>query len=149
MAFVHRRKILGDPMYSDVIIEGRPDFGNFHFGVTVATSHPPYVFGVKNGSALVHKIAKVELHWYAIVGPNGGQLVRVNKPLMIATIVCGGSRFLTATRSRTCMVPAPDALLCGRCHGEPASFGPDGTARRLGISRIEAGVKLGCVVNGY
>lgn len=38
---------------------------------------------------------------------------------------------------------------CGRCLGEPATFGKRGPARKHGITRQEAHVKLGCVVKGY
>ena len=40
---------------------GRPDLlpGNWHFGVTTAKRHPPYVFSGGPGAALVHKVARM------------------------------------------------------------------------------------------
>jgi hypothetical protein len=56
---------------------------------------------------------------------------------------------LLPERTRTCTIPEPDALLCGRCHGEPATFGKHGKATKAGVKRADAHVKLGCLVNGY
>lgn len=138
---------------TEYAIDGRPDlaWGNSgRYGVTQAKSFPPYVFSIGRGAALVHKIARVDLHWYAASSSDGGQrLLKRRHPRMLAQTVCGATRFLGGARSRTCRIPEPDALLCGRCHGEPATFGKDGAATKAGIRRREAGVKLGCVVAGY
>jgi len=115
----------------------------------LAKKYPPYVFGIRGLSCLVHKILRVELHWYR-VGGHGEYLVKLKKPVMIATTTCQQSWRLEPTSSRTCHVPKPDALLCGRCHGEAATFGRDGgPSKKEGITRQEAHVKLGCVVTGY
>jgi len=131
---------------TDYVIDGRPDLRNHEFGITTASKHPPYVFSIRGASALVHKVARVRLHWFRLAA-GGDKLVRVNRPLAVADCVCGQFFRLEPEISRTCRVPEPDALLCGRCHGEPASFGKHGAAR--GAKRMDAHIKLGCVVNGY
>ena len=128
------------------VIDGRPDFYNFGFGMTLAKKFPPYVFSVGMNAGLVHKVVRVELHWWVPIR-SGHQLGRLNRPRMIAHLACGEFRFLKAKYTRTCLIPNPEALLCGRCHGEPATFGKHGKAR--GMPRSEAHVKLGCVVQGY
>jgi hypothetical protein len=112
------------------------------------SASPPYVFSVVANAALVHKVAAVEIHWWMVVR-SGHALARRKKPKLIAHLVCGGQRFLRPEKSRTCLVPAPDAVLCGRCHGDVASFGKNGAAIKAGITRHDAYLKLGCVVKGY
>jgi hypothetical protein len=116
--------------------------------VTYASKHPPFVFSVRGVSCVVHKIAYVEVHWWR-VGGHGHTLVKMKRPVMVAHTPCGAFFRLQGERSRTCHVPNPDAILCGRCHGEPASFGKHGAATKAGIKRQVAHVKLGCVVQGY
>lgn len=114
------------------------------FGVTTAKRHPKYIYSVNKNACLMHKIASVEIHHYATL--NLCKLGRLKVPAMIAHTVCGASRLLTSERSRTCTVPLPDAVLCGRCHGELPTF------RRSGASieaKRAARVKLGCEVAGY
>ena len=130
------------------VIYGRPDFANHGFGVTLAKKFPPYVFSIGANACLVHKVKRVEIRWWQVAG-HGEKLVKLTKPRMIAILACGEFRFLASDRTRTCMVPNPDAILCGRCHGELAPFGKHGTARKAGITVQQAHVKLGCVVKGY
>ena len=115
------------------------------FGVTQAKRHPAYVYAISKNAGLMHKVRDVMIQHYAIVSM--GKLGRLKTPAMIAHTVCGSSFPLLAERTRTCTVPEPDAILCGRCHGEPATFGKHGAKR--GMKRAEAHVKLGCIVNGY
>lgn len=131
-----------------VVIDGRPDFIDRKFGVTLAKKFPPYVFSITCNSALVHRMARVEIHWWAVTR-NGHGLAKLTKPVLIGHTICGQTKRLNAKRSRTCMVPAPDAVLCGRCHGEPATFGKDGAGTKSGLSRHVAYTRLGCTVNGY
>jgi len=129
------------------IIDGRPDLDcNFNWGKTRAKKHPPYVFSVVSSAALVHKIAWIDLWWWELID-GGNRMARVNKPKATAHSVCGYTFFLEAAKTRTCIVPNPDALMCGRCHGELPPLGRNGHARH--IPRAELHVKLGCVVNGY
>jgi hypothetical protein len=130
------------------VIHGRPDFSDRDFGKTRASKHPPYVFGLRGVSCLVHKIAYVELHWWRVAG-HGEKLVKMKRPVMIAVTPCAQSFRLEGRICRTCRVPSPDALLCGRCHGEGATFPKRGRAYKSGLTRHEAHVKLGCVVQGY
>lgn len=130
------------------VIQGRPDFADRTFGKTRVKTFPPYIFSIRGVSCLVHKIRYVECHWYRC-GGHGEYLVRMKKPVMIATTMCAQSWRLEPLSSRTCHIPSPDALLCGRCHGEGATFGKRGPDRNRGLTRQEAHVKLGCVVQGY
>ena len=118
------------------------------FGVTTTRRHPAYVYSINKNGCLMHKIRDVEIQWYALIG-RGGQMARLKQPAMIAHTVCGNARFLVPERTRTCHIPEPDAVLCGRCHGEPATFGKDGKGTKAGLKRSEAHVALGCVVAGY
>lgn len=117
------------------------------FGVTTTRRHPAYVYSVNRNACLMHRVAAVEIQWYAIVGMH--KLGRLKQPAMIAHTVCGNSRALTPDRSRTCAVPLPDSVLCGRCHGEPPTFGKHGKGTASGLTRRTAGAALGCAVAGY
>lgn len=117
------------------------------FGKGVTKRHPKYVYSVNANACLMHKVASVQIEYYAIVGMS--KLGRLKQPAMIAQTVCGMSKPLTPQRSRTCAVPLTDSVLCGRCHGEPATFGKHGSGTKQGLSRHIAGVRLGCVVAGY
>jgi hypothetical protein len=129
-------------------IPDRIDFRCPTFGVTVARRHPPYVFSVRGVSCLVHKVRRVEVHWYRI-SDGGHGLVRMRRPVLIDQTHCAQHFRLEAGASRTCRVPSPEALLCGRCHGERATFAKRGPSRQEGITRQAAHVRLGCVVDGY
>lgn len=136
---------------TEAVIYGRPDLeGNPDFGMTQAKAFPPYVFSVHGCAGLIHKVARVDLRWWSPSrSENGARLLKRRHPIMIARTVCNQTKFLEGARSRTCRVPEPDALLCGVCHGEPATFGKHGKATLEGIPRRVAHVKLGCVVKGY
>jgi hypothetical protein len=118
------------------------------FGVSVTKRHPAYVYSIHGVACLMHKVREVEIQWYALIG-TGSQMARLKQPAMIAHTVCGMSKALVPKRTRTCHIPFPDSVLCGRCHGEPATFGKHGKGTKAGMKRSEAHVKLGCVVNGY
>lgn len=118
------------------------------FGVSTTTRHPAYVYSINRNSCLMHKIVEVEIQWYALIA-GGHKMGRLRQPAMIARTVCGCSRPLTPDRSRTCAIPLPNSVLCGRCHGEPATFGKHGKGTKAGLKRAEAHVTLGCVVAGY
>ena len=118
------------------------------FGVTTTKRHPAYVYSINRNACLMHKVRDVEIQWYALVD-GGHRMGRLKQPAMIAHTVCGCSRALTPDRTRTCHVPKPDSVLCGRCHGEPATFGKHGKGTKAGLRRAAAHVKLACVVNGY
>lgn len=113
------------------------------FGVAESKRHPAYVYSVNKNACLMHKIIRVTIHFYAIVGMH--KLGRLKQPAMIAHTACGCSWSLRPERSRTCHVPLPDSVLCGRCHGKGPTFRRSGDGRK----RREAAVKLGCVVAGY
>lgn len=130
------------------VIEGRPDLHDGTFGVTTATRHPPYVFSIRGSSCLVHKVVRVELHWWRIAR-QGHALVKMTRPHMIAQTICRQHVQLKRDHARTCRIPRADAVLCGRCHGEPASFGANGAATKAGLTKPIAHVRLGCVVEGY
>ncbi len=115
------------------------------FGKTVARRHPAYVYSTSRQAALMHRVDRVEIHHYAIVGMS--KIGRLKVPAMIAITVCGGIHKLRGTRSRTCTVPLPGAVLCGRCHGQAATFGKGGALE--GQKRTQFGPRLGCEVAGY
>ena len=116
------------------------------FGVTTTRRHPAYVYSVNKNACLMHKVRDVEIQWYALLG-RGDKMGRLKQPAMIAHTVCGVSRALTPERSRTCHVPLPGATLCGRCHGEPPTFGRQ--SGKTKADKVKARVELGCVVAGY
>lgn len=115
---------------------------------TIAKRHPNYVYSVSKNACLMHKVDHVELYWYAYV-KGGRKVARLKTPGSVAITVCGVSKFLRAEKTRTCTIPLPDSILCGRCHGEVPTFGKFGSATKLGLTRKEAAVKLGCKVAGY
>lgn len=118
------------------------------FGITETRRHPAYVYSINKNACLMHKVSYVEIHWHAFVA-GGSKLGRLKQPAMIAHTVCGGFRALTPDRSRTCHIPLPGSMLCGRCHGEPATFGKHGKGTKARIKRADAHVSLGCIVKGY
>lgn len=117
------------------------------FGVVEARRHPAYVYSINKNSCLMHKVVRVELQWYAYVGMES--LGRLRQPAMIAFTACGCHRALTPDRSRTCHVPLPGSVLCGRCHGEPATFGKHGKGTKANLKKSDAHVTLGCLIAGY
>jgi len=131
------------------VIKERLDFKIHGFGVMRAKRHPPYVFGIRGVSCLIHKIRYVEMHWWRIGGPCGAWLIKLKKPVLIATTNCAQSFRLDGDIARTCQLPNPDALPCGRCNSEGATFGKSGPSKKEGLTRQQAHVKLGCVVKGY
>lgn len=137
-----------NPVLDDTAeIVDRDSVNDRTFGVTTAKRHPAYVYSINKNAALMHKVREVTIHHYAYVGMS--KMGRLKQPAMIAQAVCGVSRALLPTRSRTCHVPLPGAVLCGRCHGEGPRFGKRGTLTKAGVTRAEAHVKLGCLVAGY
>lgn len=141
----------GDALDYSCVIDGRPDLERGRgcsFGVTFAKRFPPYVYSTTRMGALVHRVLEVELHWYV---PDYHRLIRRVSPLVIVRTHCDQVSFPKGRGTRkpsnasTCVVPSPDALMCGRCHGRPATFGWDGEATKLGITRKEANARLGCL----
>ena len=90
------------------------------FGRSMAKRYPRYVYSVSKNACLMHKVIRVEIHWYAMLGSS--RLGRLKQPAMIAHTACGVGRILTPDRSRTCAVPLDGSELCGRCHGEGTTF---------------------------
>jgi hypothetical protein len=133
---------------SEIVIHGRPDMqawrSGIRFGVTQAKRFPPYVYGTRGNACLIHKVLRVELHWWRCRDTNS--LVRCNPPWMFAYTVCGQRfRIDDSKWGATCAIPKPDAVLCGRCHGEGPVFGKH--SKQL-ITKREAKQKLGCIANG-
>lgn len=128
------------PIYTD----GRPDFECWgrgkQFGVTRAKTFPKYAFS--RAGMLMHKIVDVRLHWWEVCD-KGHRLVRLDKPNMFAQTGCGQTIFLKPGRGHTCTIPLPDAVLCGRCHGEGPVFPK---SRPHKVSKQYAKDHLGCVI---
>ena len=128
-----------------IVTEGRPDHGNPDFGMTRAKRTPKYVHGRIGSACLLHKVDRVELHWYTAGGVMGEHLVRLSTPKMVCTTICGHVFFIGTPKARTCELPAPGTVLCGRCHGETANFGKNTTS---GVTKEQAKVRLGCIAKG-
>lgn len=121
-----------------VYLDSTPPFAGLR-----ATKCPAWVFS-QRGGALVHAVDYVEIHWWLIAG-RGDIYVRTNKPKLVAHTKCNYTFFLKPGRARTCTAPKHDALICGRCLQHPATFGPNGEAKRIGVSFQEARVRVGCI----
>jgi hypothetical protein len=133
----------GRPCDESIYTDGRPDFPGWkRFGITEAKGFPTHVYSANKMGLLMHKIASVELHWWAPVD-GGERLVRLDKPRMIARTACNQSKFIEPGRAHTCAMPEPSAILCGRCHGGPATFSK---TRKQTVSKQYAKDHLGCVV---
>lgn len=125
------------------IVEGRPDFEDRSFGVTHLKQFPPYVYSLLGGM-LVHKVEAVQARWYK---PQYGHLERLESPILTIVAACGQLFYAghgRAERSRACVLPKPDAVLCGRCQGTGAVFGR-GLAERA-VTRRDAKRRIGCVM---
>jgi hypothetical protein len=136
----------GDEIDESVPLRSRYELGE-DSGRISAKRHPVYVYSVTPNSCLMHRIAAVEIYWDVLV--NGSTVGRLKTPRMMARTICGMTKFLFAQKSRTCQVPLPDSVLCGRCHGEVATFGKSGAGTKAGLTRKVARIKLGCEIAGY
>jgi len=126
----------------------RPFGDRDSFGPLLAQRFPPFVFSIRGASCLIHRVQRVEVHWWRIAG-HGHLLAKLKRPVLIAITICGSHFRLCGDIARTCHVPNPDAIPCGRCNGEVAPFGKHGSATKAGLKRQVAHVRLGCVVKGY
>jgi hypothetical protein len=99
----------------------RPHPDNWGFGVTRAKKFAPYVYSANGMGCLIHKVQEVELHWWEY---SWDRLIRREAPVMIARTICGMSKRIEAGRMKAamCAVPKLDAVMCGKCHGQPANF---------------------------
>lgn len=137
----------GRGLQDDENVEPRERSDHPRYKFNPVTKHPPYVFSIRGVSCLVHKVASAEVCWWRLID-GGRRMVRLKRPAIIAHTVCSQTFPLLPDCSRTCYVPASDAVLCGRCHGEVATFG--GKRKRAnGLTKQEAHVKLGCIVKAY
>lgn len=130
------------------LVEGRPDLSDHAFGRTRAKTCPAYVFSVNWNAGLVHKVSYVDLHWYR-VDDTGHNLIRLKSPIMIATTICGQSWRLEGDSCRTCVLPDANAILCGRCQRQVASFSKKHNGPYKDLPRPEAHVRLACVIKAY
>ena len=121
-------------------IAGRPDHGNRDFGVVRAKRFPKYVHSTNRSACLIHKVEEVEIHWYS---GHYDWCQRLENPRVIARTNCGTNIFLSNGKKsgKMCEIPDPNAVLCGRCHGEPATFS---RKRVQSITKQWAHDHLGC-----
>lgn len=124
-------------------IEGRPDFEAHRrgeaFGVTYAKTFPKYIHSIGANSCLIHKVTAVRMSWYAA---EGSWLRRLDTPFLAAECVCGAHIVMSGRRAgKTCEIPDPAAVLCGRCHGELPTFSK---RRKIRIKKRWAKDHLGC-----
>ena len=124
---------------------GRPDLNcilprESRWWITKAKRHMPYVHSTSRNACLIHKVASVQLRWY-----DGAYdfMRRREKPSICANCVCGQTIYLNNGKrsGKMCEIPDPNAVLCGRCHGEIATFSLNRTVR---IKRRWAKDHLGC-----
>lgn len=127
-----------------------PDRYDPALGRTILKRHPPYVHGARG--MLLHEVREVELWWYDFA-LSGTGLVRLKSPRMIIRTKCDQTFFGqsplargTKQRAKTCQLPKPGAVLCGRCRGEGPVFARGCKPGRSGIDRHEARARLGCVM---
>lgn len=109
---------------------------------TIAKKYPKYVHGRIGMAMLLHKIDFVALQWYDY---GWHEFIRLKHPSIVARSVCGNYYHLIAGRAGTCELPAPDAVLCGMCHGTGRIW-PRGKTPT--ITKRQAKDRLGCVVQG-
>ena len=142
------------------IIMGRPDFADKEFGKTYAKRFPPYVYGKVGHARLVHKVARLVMRWYDIgmIERPGDCLVRRDSPKISYETVCGMNffadylyptqrkRYGTRPRSTLCTIPAPDAVLCGRCQGELPAFSKKN--KKTTVTQEQAKLRIGCIASG-
>ncbi len=102
----------------------------------------PYVHSVGPNALLIHKVASVRIFWDERNGK-----VNQGKPAVIAKTICGVSRIVShyygkgKIRAKMCEIPDPNAVLCGRCHGDIATFSKQRTAK---VTKRWAHDHLGC-----
>lgn len=134
---------------SETYVMGRPDFRNHSFGKTEIEKHPKYIYSSSMNGMLIHKVSYVEAHWYE-VADGGEKLLRLESPKLIGVSVCGQHFFIHLPRAKRnqkfraamCEIPKPDAVMCGRCHGEVATFGKRGNPP---CSKEMARIRKGCL----
>lgn len=107
-----------------------------------AKKHPKYVHGKIGMSALLHKIAYVDMQWYDY---DYNFIYRLKHPILMAHTNCGMFWRLEAGRGNTCEMPAPETVLCAACHGEGRNFGKQGKTK---VSKRQAKDSLGCIAEG-
>lgn len=131
-------------MSNPLIVPGRPDFADKSFGITKAKRHVKYVYSNDANGCLIHKVREVTFHWYEA---KGDYLERRQAPHICIKTICSQVFFAHNRKGKRaatmCEIPSPDAVLCGRCHGEPPVF-------TKGKSHAEekraARARLGCVM---
>ena len=120
----------------------RPDPWTEKPGKVLAKKHPKYVHGKVGMAMLLHKIAYVEMDWYAY---GWHEFIRLKHPSMMAHTVCGADFFLEAGKAGTCEIPKPESVHCGMCSGEGRIFGRNGSNK---VTKRQAKDRLGCIVEG-
>ena len=105
-----------------------------------AKKFPAYAYGKIGSSSLIHKVSRVKLRWYELNSATTMQR-RIN-PEMLAETVCGRHIFLDPAHGRMCEIPKPDAVLCGRCHGQGVNF-PRGKEHAVPMKLAK--IRLGCI----
>jgi hypothetical protein len=120
----------------------RPQPDNWDFGITYAKKFPPYVYSANGTGCLIHKVQHVQINWWT---RDWNYLIRLDTPVMIAQTICGMHKRIEPGRMRSalCALPKPEAVLCGKCHGQPANFprkNPESKAQRRIAKR-----NLGCI----
>jgi hypothetical protein len=132
-------------MNGEIYVMGRPDFGDHCFGKVEIVKHPQYVYSTSKMGMLIHKVLRVQAHWYE---PRYDRLLRLENPKITCDSVCGQIFFIHLPhddrkfRASFCEIPNPGAVLCGRCHGQPSTFAKRGNPP---CSKEMAKIRKGCL----
>jgi hypothetical protein len=125
-------------------IPGRPDHGRGNWDkpsfTLIAKKHMPYAHSTSRNACLIHKVAVVRIHWYS---GHYSYMRRLESPSVYAETVCGQTVFINNGKKsgKMCEIPDPNAVLCGRCHGELPTFS---RRRIVRIKKQWAKDHLGC-----
>jgi hypothetical protein len=122
---------------------GRPDLGTnkiVDWGIVKAKRFLPYVHSTAGNALLIHKVASVEIRWYQ---GYWNYMKRREQPSLHALTVCGMWKALSRKKgaAKMCEIPDPRSVLCGKCHGELATFSRKRTVR---VKKRWAKDHLGC-----
>lgn len=105
--------------------------------VQIAKKFPPYVYSTMG--ALIHRVEGVTMRWYELISMD--RMVRLDRPLLYYRCFCGMNVY--GWRAGVCMIPDPNAVLCGRCHGRGATI--KGRWKGGSVTFREAKLRRGCI----
>jgi len=117
-----------------------PRWGKEESESQIVASKVPYVFGIGANNAVIHTIKHIRLRWWT-TSAGGAYLVRLQSPRMIAETNCGTWRHIDGPRTKTCELPAPNAVMCAMCNGKGRNF-PRKQQHEVPLALAK--IRLGC-----